>query len=291
MFLSREILQNYPIKDSLFNKFNELYPSGAETTEIIQDGRAPSNFLHWIVTFLPINSEDEELYKKRLKINNCNNFLYSKDITNCDSIFNSKNCKNSNLVKNSSFIEDSNFIINSKKIYSSNKVFNSKEVRDSNSIIEGNYIKDSYNIFNSENIYTSNSVFKSKEVFDSIGVASCKNIKNVIFSTNCEKCMDIMFSFGLIGEENCIFNKTVPQKTFKEIKENFINLFPSINLKLFSLNETLPTANQKGYQIYQNYQDHYKFLPKEFYDFLKTLPNYDPIILYTLTLNPTFLYD
>lgn len=288
MFLTQEALKKYRAQTKNIEKFNELYPNGEEFINVIKDARAPSDLLHWGYEYLPITKEEQEAYTKRLSIINCSGYFYSKNIEDCNFIFESRNCKNSELVKNSIQVENSELVIDSRKVVNCKRVFESKDIKDSNDIIQSDTIYQSNNIGISEKVYNSSSIFRSNNIFDSAMLRKCANVKNVIFSADCEKSSNLIFCSGLRGEDCFLFNRPVAPETFNQIKEEIFTQFPDISLNLFTFNKA-SLAHKLGYRIFEYYDIHYKSIPNEFFDYIKTLPGYDPIIMYFITLNPNFL--
>ena len=290
MFLTSEVLKKYHASIEGIDKFQELYPNGAEISTIIEDERVPSNILHWGYEHLPVSQEEINLYKNRLNIINCINFLKSKDIENCQAIFNSRKCKNSLSVKDSVTVTDSTLIVNSKKVSESFNVYDSKEIRNSKNIIQSHSVYNSNNICVSENIYKSNSIFRSDDILDSIALRRCDHVSRSLFCNDCNNSTNQMFCHDLSEEEFHLFNNPISKDEYSKIFKEITERFPDLSLNLFSSLNALPFGTEKGYTINEIYPIHYKTIPIEFFEFIKTLPGYNPFTLYVLTLDSTFLY-
>lgn len=288
MFLTQEALRKYRAQTKNIEKFNELYPNGEEFINVIKDARAPSDLLHWGYEYLPITQEEQAAYENRLGIINCSNFFYSRNIENCNFIFDSRNCKNSEIIKNSTQVEDSRVIINSRKVENCKNVFDSKNIKNSIDIIQSELVHNSDNICTSEKIYNSNSIFRSNNIFDSFGLRKSSNIKNGIFCADCNSSSNIMFCSGVRGEDCLLFNHAVAPETFSQIKDELFTRFSNMNLNLFTINKAT-IAHKLSYTVFEYYDAHYKNIQTDFFDYVKTLPGYDPIIMYFITLNPNFL--
>lgn len=287
MFLTLDTINKYYIDKLVLEKFLELYPNGEEVTKIIQDSRAPSILLHWIFEFLFLNEEEIEAYKKRLNIVNSIDFLRSKNIINSNSIYNARDCKDSSFIHNSSIVEGSKNIMNSRKIYFSSNIFDSKDIIKSSNVVQSTLIQNSSNIFASKKIYRSKSAFRCDNIFDSVGLRNCKNIKNSFFCASCDKSANLLFCYNLTGANYCIFNQPVIEEDFFNIKNELEKQFTDLNFNFFNFVDDFLTT--KKYSVNEIYSEHYKKIPETFFNYIKSIPNYDSFILYNITLNKAFI--
>lgn len=290
MFLTLDILKKYRACNKGIEKFEKLYPDGEEVAKIIQDPRTPSDLLHWGFEFLPVSEEEIELYKERLKIINCEDFIRSKNIEDCSTVINSKNCKNSREIKNSFNVDKSELVADSKKVTKSSYIFDSKDVHDSSFIVQSSSVHGSDFVFFGKNIYNSSNIFRSDDIFDSIGLRKCDHVENSFFCSDCEKSMNLLFCYDLTGEEYHIFNQEVPLNAFFKVQREILELFPNLSFNFATFTGHLPAQSERGYIINEDYTTHYS-VSDEFYAYIKTLPQYDPFIMYMITLDPKFLQE
>lgn len=291
MFVTIEVLKNYSARENEIKKFKDLYPNGEEVSAIVQDTRAPSTLLHWLYNYLPISKEESNLYMQRFNISNSENFINSKTLEDCNIILNSRNCFHSSMVKDSFSINNSTLVVNSRKIDKGSKIFDSKDIKNSCNIILGENISNSKNVYSSKNIYNSHSIFRSSNIFDSENLRRCEHLESSFFCAECKKSSNLMFCCDLNGEDFYIFNKPVLVDEYFYIQKKLQESYPEVYLQLFTINENLPVGAEKGYTVNESYISHYANFQKDFFDFLKALPQYDPFIMYILTLDKTFLNE
>lgn len=292
MYLTADFLQRHKACGEGFNKFIELFPDGCEVLDILQDERVPSHMLHWGYQHLAnLNEEEKKAYEKRMSIENCVDFFESRNIKNCQHIFSSQGCKNSSLVKQSFKVENSNLVSDSKRIYNSNAVFESYEVYDCDTIVNSKRVHNSKNIAEAKEIHHSKYVYDSDFVFRSEGIVGCSRIEDSFFSVDCENSINLMFCAGLRAMENCLFNRPLKKEEFFRIKRECAERFPELEFNFFKVDNNLPTGTKTGYTINFNLKTRHNSIPSEFYDYIKTLPSYDPFVMYRITLNPKFLEE
>lgn len=290
MFLTIENLEKYPIDKEEIEKIKILYPNGVEISTLIDDPKISSHFLDWIFSYFPIKDMEKEKYEKRFNIEESTDYFSSNNITNCYTIFNSKNCKNSGFIKNSFYIEDSHLISDSKKIKKSANIFNSQKITESYSIIESSLVHNSTRVYDSKNIYNSIDIFRSENISSGMALTNCNRLEQSFFCVNCSNSTNLMFCYRINAKDYQIFNKPVSKEEYLKISQEIFTKFDNLTCNLFTLTGNLPTSLDKGYIIYEDFSSHYKNIPTEFYDYIKTIPGFEPLIMYSITLNPIFLY-
>ena len=288
-YLTLKDLDTYSIDKECLDFFVETYPNGESVTNILKDERALATLLHWIFNFLSLTKEQKSIYEKRFNIKNSQNVLGSKNIEDSNYIFDSRNCKFSEYVKDSNSVENSNIILGSRKIKQSRLVYLSKNIQYSSFITQSESIYKSNNVVDSKEIYNSDSIFKSKNVDGCIGVTESQYLKNCILSAKCQKSQNLIFCYGLIGEENCIFNTQVTEEEFSKVKEKVISFLTDSALDFITYNNSPTILSHANCLVNEHIPTHYKKLPKELFEYLKTLSVYDPFVLYEITLNPKVL--
>ena len=202
---------------------------------------------------------------------------YSDKITQSRFVHNSVNVDNSSNVSNSQSVNNSNLIFNSNFISDSTKVSESSNINDSHNIVLSNSVFESINIFNSFDICESSELLRCKNVSTSYFCSDCSNIKNSIFCFNLNEDLENNFY---------LFNKPIDEKRFGYI----LKRYKQFKFNLHYTNDwpeeiVVPITLRSLY----NFNSHYETVPPEFWDWAKTLPNYDPMILYNITMNPLFL--
>lgn len=281
MFLTVDILKERRACEKGINFVEKFYPNGVELSEIIQNRNIPKEFLHWGFSHLDATDEEIQLYEKVL------------DITNTTGYFESEKVSDSQQVRFSSEIENSKDIYRSKKVKNSCSIYSSNNIEDSSNIntsafcsnsdiiLNSTNITDSTMVINSNCIIRSNSVIKSNFITESTCIINSSNTEDCNFLMDCSNMRDSIFCLGLDGKEYYLFNKPVSKIIYENISIQF-RKYITLPLKmLFITSENLITS-----QI-NKFSEFFENLPDDFWQWVKTLPNYDPEILYSMTFNST----
>lgn len=294
MFLTKEILEKHNACAVGQKWFSRYFPEGAEMLDVIKSPKTNVAFLHWGFENLTTTKEELEAYWDRLNITNCNR----------ETIIRSHNVDNSNVVIRSQDIENSDYIFSSKKIKSGNIIVNSATVENSHHIFESNFVYDSFNIYNGKNITESNNVVGSSFVVGSHSIYNASNVTNsfIVFDLKMEETSDIeecgfianskmltncLFCAGIAEKEYHIFNHPVSEKQFALIKkqlESIIGDYHPTYVENWG-EKTVPVEMPN----FQSPVLYHADLPEDFWEWVKTLPGYDPKILYQITFNPNLI--
>lgn len=284
MHITLELLQKRAACQEALDFFAKHYPDGAELIDLINRAHLPDQFLHWGFQHLETSEEEKEAYRKKMKIVDSVGVYGSSDINqsyiitdsrcvdNSNNIHSSKNVTNSNNIYNSTYIESSNQIWKSFVIENSFRVLDSKNVVQSNEVISSDYVVESSGVYESSNIVNSIAIWKSETMTNCGMCFGCHNLNHALF---CEQIQD---------GEYMLFNKPIDKVRFNIIYRQFCNQFkPQLTL--------MSTTWQKGSapRIYRDYRKHTQDISESFWEWVKTLPGYNPDILYSLTFNPQFL--
>ncbi len=263
----------------------EFYPKGAEIMEIMRDSKVPVSFLHWIYQYLNINEEEQKLYKKILNIDeDSEGFYKSEDLSNSQYISYSKKVKDSYIVGNSEQIENSNHVSHSKVVknssfiqfshfcYHSSMVLRSTNVNSSSMITHCGYVVNSHNAIES-NFITNCSYVKSSSQINSCHVIdNCVNLRNSLFC------------YGLRDKEYYLFNRPIEKEHYELILEQFEDIVRNIQLPIIIYDDENNTIQRK-YNLHKIYD----VMPENFWEWVATLPNYDPKVLYDITFHDSLL--
>ncbi len=289
MYLTREILDKYNACETGVNWFNENYPNGAELIDIINNPKTKKEFLHWGFSHFVSSEEEKQAYYTRLKIINCNiDTIYkSHNITNSSFVIDSNNVEDSEYVFSSSRIDSSNNISSSKIVTGGSCVYNSSFVTDSSRVLGSVNVTDSNNILNSEYVVGSGSVINSNMVTDSYFVSGVvqgrsMDITDSAFVFECKNIDSCLFCSKLEGKSYQLFNKPISEKHYKLIFKQLLTLLDGqfANLALEWPTEQIPLDTPR---VNRNLAKQYEHLPEEFWEWVESLPNYDPWILYSIT--------
>ena len=218
-----------------------------------------------------------------------------------------------NLIYNSTEIIDSNIVVESQKISGSRHVFYSSDVIDSIEVVGSNIVKNSKQIFGSSIITNSNKVYRSSNVNDSENVVGSitivngrslidsmlcfdcseiirsKSLENCFFCFDCTDSTNLMFCKGLENSEYCIFNKPVGKRQF----DLFVRQYKDFMNDMLAFAREWPneSARSESPFIRINFKLWYDPISKEFWKWARTLPHFDSMLLYSITMNQDFLND
>lgn len=283
MFLTVDILKERHACEQGIRFVQRFYPNGVELSEIIQNKYIPKEFLHWGFSHLDATDEEIQLYEKVLGIINTNGYFesekvsdsqqvrFSSEIENSKNIYRSKKVKNSCSIYSSNNIEDSSNINTSAFCSNSKVIFNSTNVTDSNMVIDSNCI------------IRANSVIKSSFITESTCIINSSNTENCNFLMSCNNMRNSLFCLNLDGKEYYIFNQPISKVMYENINFQF-NKITSLPLKMMFIDK----ENLIPKPIY-NFSKFFEDLPSDFWQWIKTLPNYNPEILYSITFNQALL--
>lgn len=285
MYLTLEILQKRGACQEALDFFAKHYPDGAELIDLIEKAHLPEDFLHWGFYWLEANDAEKKAYLSKMHITGSVSVLYSKDVFESYSISHSCNVtyservKHSKNVTGSKCIYDSNYIDNCEGVWKSfmvsngDRVLEGKNVTNSKEVIKSSYVQNSSGVFQSENIVNCTAIWKSSNLTDCGFCSNCINLKNSLF---CDQQSN---------GEYLLFNKPIEKTRFDMIYQQYNSLFFKPRLRLMS---TTWTGEQPP-RIHQDFRKHFSDIDPDFWTWVKTLPNYNPNIMYSLTFDPQFL--
>lgn len=285
MYITLDILQQRGACQEALDFFAKHYPNGLEMKYAIEKGHLPETFLHWGYENLDPNEEEVAAYWNKIdvvksqgvwesaRVHNSTLIRGSHDIDDSERVYKSNNVKNSVYISTSDYVEDSQYVGNTNFAERAKYVLNCTNITDSTEVAESNYI------VNSEGIYRSNNVV------DSIGIWHGTNITNCGFCANCLDLEKSLFCQGQEGGKFLLFNKQIDERRFDMIYKQFIKFKPTIT--------TTGDWTQVSYgdlpKVVVDYRAHLAKVPDSFWDWVKTLPGYDPKIVYSLTFDSRFL--
>ena len=213
------------------------------------------------------------------------------DIVDSAAIFHSTSIINSSAISDSQDIEESTQVTGSKRVTHgklitgcsdishcervaySDYVASSKDVAGSTNVSESTMVCNSNFVFKSSGIYNSKEVNNSTVIFESTAISDCA------YSSKLTNCHDCLFCYDVTDGEFLVFNKSVPEWHYNMICKRLegFNLIPNlfgakVGLWLEDVAATNPTRRFTHY-------------PDNFWAWLKTLPNFNPDIIQTITLH------
>ena len=284
MFITVDILQKRGACQEYLDFFQKHFPDGVEMLHMIEKGHMPYHALHWGYKWLDPNEEEVAAYWKRVCVENSQGVDESDHITNSELISHSSRVDNSHNIYDSEDITSSEYVVKgtftheSANVYSSDfvencyKILGSKNITNSNQVVDSSYVVNCHGIYECENVVDCHTIWKSKNLTNCGFCFDCQDISNALFCTKQTK------------GEYLLFNKKVDKTRFDMIYKQY-KRYASIWLNLA---ENWPTNGGHPKKLY-DYRKHIKDIPDSFYSWVKTLPGYDPMVMYSLTFNPQFL--
>lgn len=271
--------------------FEQNFGVGAELINIIMSDKVDDEFVRQLALNFSLTDEDRHAYNTRMKIVNSTWVHMSHDVKNSScvtysaKIFDSQAIRYSNTIMNSTCVNDSSNVRNSEAIFLSHFITNSSQIYESNNVTNSNNIVKSTYVINSE------SVKDSQTIIDSRHIRFCNNVTNARSCMWCNNLKNAIFCTNAKDEEYLLFNKPISQQQFEIIKEQYDSF---IDEKLtFSFD--WPEVDLLEQDIFigepviiHNLHDHYKYFSFNL-DWIKTLPNYDPLVIYELTYNKSLI--
>ena len=280
-FITKEFLENFLPCDVGFDEFEKLYPEGAYMIDIIKDKRTPIHLLQWGYEHLEITPAERAAYYERVKINNSYPVYLSYSVDNSQFVSYSNSVKNCFGVQHSKLINDSSYIVQSAAVTGSKSVKFSKDISNSSNIYNSQHVADSNYIVESATILESNSVYKSKDIISSSFVEFSENVEYSAFTTFCKNSKALLFCNNLDNAELCLFNKPISYTQYREILLTIREKWINNNLHLIDEDLCCTNGIWSGGIVQTDLKSHFIF-PDAFYDWVATLPNYDPFILYNI---------
>ena len=285
MFITLDILQKRGAYQEDLNQFLKCFPNGIEMTSLAKDGRVPYHFLHWCYKWLDPSKEDVLAYWAAVAVENSEGVdesdhitnskivSYSSEVSDSEEIYHSKNVNTSIYVSYSEDVEHSQDVGNSSFVWDSGQVLNSSNITNSTEVFESTYVVNSDGIFRSSNVVECMAITNSHNLTDCGYCADCNNLKNALF---CQ---------GVTDGEYMLFNKPIDKVRFEMIYKQFKKFSPRIQL-------TEPWKRMYGQtpRVNYNYRKHHASISIGFWRWVRTLPNFDPMTMYSITFDPQFLH-
>ena len=289
MYLTREILDKHNACGQGVTWFNENYPNGAELIELINNPKTRTHLLHWGFSHLNTSEEEKQAYYNRLKIIDCNTDTIYKchNITHSDYVVDSYNIEDSSYIFSSSRVEESNNVSNSKIVVQSGCVYNSSFVTNSNRVLGSINVTDSWNVVNSEYVVGSKSVINGNMITDSYFVGGlaqgrCMDVTDSAFIFECKNIKNCLFCTNIEDKEYQLFNKPISERHYKIVMKQLLDLLENEDA-ILALEWPCCQIPLDTPRVNRNLAKQYEHLPEEFWEWVESLPNYDPWILYSIT--------
>jgi hypothetical protein len=293
MFLTNEILEQHEACGIGVKWFQRNFPNGAELIEVIKHKTVTPEFLHWGFSHLTTSATEKEAYWERLNVH-CDNMysIYmSNNVADSKWVSRSTQVANSSYVFSSSEVTESNNVLSSNVVQNSSKVYESDFVFSSKKILHCQNVTDSHDVVYSDYVVNSHSVRNSAAVTNSAYVdgwlpGQTKQIKNCRFIMDCVNLKNCLFCHKVQNGEYLLFNKPIDAEDYENILQQLDRMVNNFESELVKESEwpsnIIPIDTPR---IQHNILEQYSGLPTSFWRWVKTLPNYDPAVLYAITYN------
>jgi hypothetical protein len=286
MYITVELIKDCGACQSYLDFFSKHYPDGIEAMDAIKKAKMPYHAyaLHWGYSRFNHTEEEAKAYWEKVKVINSKGVSFSYDVIDSSIISNSNYIESCEAVYRSDHISHSSYILGSDNVYnshyigmssfveSSERVMNSKNITDGRDVYASNYAVRAVSIFESNNIIDSHIIWKSENLTDCGFCFGCHNVKHALF---CE---------GQADAEYLLFNKPIDQMRFEATHRQFARFLPPVHFT-----DEWKVWNGDLPRVYHDYRKHVVEVPSSFWQWVKTLPNYDPKVMYSLTFDPQFL--
>ena len=286
MFITLDILQKRGACQEYLDFFQKHYPDGVEMLYMIEQGHMPYHALHWGYKWLDPNEEEIAAYWKKVAVvdsegvdesdhvTNSRIIVASSRITDCHDIIDSKDVTSSHQIRNSEFVADSSFISGSSFIDNSLRILNSKNVDNSCEVVDSIYVINSSGVMDSTNVVDGHTIWRSKDLTNCGFCFDCANLTNSLFCLNTE------------NGEYLLFNKPIDKVRFEIINKQFRRYASAHSDMTTGWTENIHGADATKIN---NFRKNTENIPEVFWSWVKTLPGYDSMIMYSITFNPQFL--
>lgn len=293
MFLTLEILDKYNACDKGKEWFAHFFPNGGELKEVLSHRFITPEILHWGYTHLTTTAEEKEIYWKKLNIecDNVSTIYHSDNIKHSEWVSHSSNITDSTHIYSSNNVATSHNILSSKDVSNSHQIFGSEFVYSSKQIIHSKNITSSHNIVSADYVVNSHSIMNSAAVTNSAFVdgwlpGRTKQIKDCRFIMECVNLKHSLFCYKISDGEYMIFNNQMEKEDYELIVKQLDVMLKDYKAELVKHNHwpanTIPLHSPA---IQVNKMKQYSKLPSSFWRWVKTLPGYDPSVLYAITYN------
>lgn len=289
MLITADLLRKYDACKQGIKYIERFYPNGIEMIDVIRDKHINKDFLHWGREYLTHNEEELAAYCVSCNIINTEGYWYSQDVKDSKIVIKSKEVTDSISIFESTEIVNCSDIVNSDNTTNSKQIFYSSMIDDCQKVFRGINIVESINICNSTMVARSKNIIDSSNIFDSSEIVKCNTVTNSHFCQNCVNIENCLFCEGLENAQYHIFNKPVDEGRYKMIEKQYLKYLTELLSFIREWPENLVVGTFVAPT--RKFDDWYHPISEKFWKWVRTLPGYDPMILYNITMIPEFLME
>lgn len=211
----------------------------------------------------------------------------SENIIDSSYVVESENVQDSAHIFYSTNVSGSRDVVECDEVSNSKQIFLSSMIDNCEKVVKSMNVSDGKNICESSMICESRDVFKSSNIFSSKQIERSKNLTDVYFSTQCEDSSHCLFCFDIKNQNYMLFNEPIDHARYELIKKQYNKYFTDYLCFASGWYRELATASSP--RIHYNFNSHYAKISDKFWKWVESLPNFNPQILYNITLNARFL--
>lgn len=289
MFITIELLHKHKACEQGIKYIDRFYPNGAEMIDIINDRHINKEFLHWGREYLTVSPEELEAYCKVCEITNTEGFWYSVKVANSKYVVKSKNVVDSIGVFGSKDVIKGQDIVDTDSAENCSQIFYSSMIEDCNKVYKGKNVVSSKNVCNSTMVARSVNIIDSNTVFDSSEIIKSNTVSDSHFCQECNNISKCLFCEGLSDAEYHIFNKPVEPKMYELIEKQYLK-YMDVLLEFISEWPENLIVNVHVAPT-RKFDDWYHLISEKFWKWTRTLPNFDPMLIYNITMLPEIFVD
>lgn len=284
MFVNTETLQYYGANEYLHDYILNHYPNGVEFIDLLSDPDIDQSALDWMGLKFSLTEDEIAAYHHHFKITASVGTVNSYDINNSFIVRDSNQINDSAHIYRSEQVDKSVHILNSRCVDNSRDVHLGTFISDSNHIAVCTNVSDSAEIYKSNYVMGSRFVYQSENVVNSDAIEISKDITNCRFCTACRNLADSLFCSQQDGGDHLLFNKPIDDVRLQAIIKQYNKFLPPL---IMCRGWDHPFDGTPS--IINNFQTHFSLIPDQFWQWVESLPGYDPMIMYAITFNPRFL--
>lgn len=289
MFITFELLKKFGACEEGLKYIQSFYPNGAEMIDIIQDSHISKEMLHWGKKTLTYTPEELEAYNKSCDIVNSDKIWYSSKIYDSEYIVRSKEVSSSKHIFHGNDITNSIDIVRSENVENSKQIFDSLMIEECEKVVAGKNISFSVNVCESNMVIKSRNIIGSDNIFNSSEIFKCFNTSYSHFCQNCKNIKHCMFCKDLENVEYCIFNQQIDKDQYDYFVKQYDKYIKELLNFVLEWPEEL--VEEKTISYTRKINVWFLSLAPKFWKWVVTLPNFDSMILYNITLLPEILQN
>lgn len=289
MKITIDLLKKHGACEQGLRYIERFFPNGAEVVEVIFARHISKEFLHWGREHLTLNAEEVAAYEQVCGIKNSGGCWYSTDVENSERVIHSARISNSTGVFRSSDVMMGRDIVESETIEESEQIFCSQMIEKSQKVFKSVNITNSINICNSSLTIASKNVIDSSSIFGSSEIVRGKNISDSHFCIDCSNIKHCLFCTNISDVEYHIFNQPVDKNYYEVFVKQYEKYMNDLLSFIRNWPSDLVTSTYEAPT--KKYDDWYTSVSPKFWKWARTLPGYDEMLLYEMTMLPEILVD